>query len=320
MSGVERPLAGPPDDAALPVLVTGAGGFLGGAVVRAFAAHGASVAAVGRDPTRLPRGPRVIPLVGRLDDPAVWRAAPRTRAVLHFAYASDLRGRADAETIAAADLAMTAAAVAIARRDDAPMLLASTGSLYGAAHRPFVEDDPTDLSQDIDGYLAAKLACESLVVAELPPDRRLIARFFFAYGPGARAGSLFDRLLRPTPGGRPVALDGENGLLTNPIHIDDAAEGARRLIEAGARGVVNLGGPEIIALRAFGDRAAQLGGWTPRYVHIPPHRPPMLAGALDRLTALTGWRPALDVETGLRRALSVSSQAPARSADLMAVP
>lgn len=291
----------------LPVLVTGAGGFVGRAAVRALTAAGRPVLTLGRSAAALPPGvPGVVADLSRPDDLPV---LPRLGAVLHFAYASDLRGRADSAAIVAVDTAMTRSALALAGRDDAHFVLASTASLYGTADRPLSEDDPLNTADDLDGYLAAKLACERLAAdLEGAPRRRLVLRMVFPYGPGVRQGTLFDRLLWPERAVRPVRLDGRDGIATNPIHIDDLGEAVVRLLAVEATGAVNLAGPETATLRAIGDRAASLCGTVARYEEVPAHRPPLLTAAIGRLERLTGWRPPTGIEDGLRRTYAALHQ------------
>lgn len=277
------------------MLVTGAGGFLGRAVACALAAAGSPVVATGRAAARLPSKPNLTP---RVVDPSGCfdpNDLPPLAAVLHFAYPADLRGRADAPTVIAADLAMTAAAAGLAAATGARFVMASTGSLYGTADRPFVESDPLTTVDDVDGYLPAKLRAEETARGIVAPDRLLILRMFFPYGPGMRRNSLFDRLLRPGPASAPVRLDGEDGIRTNPIHVDDVCEAARRLLERRACGAFNLGGPEILSLREIGDRAARLTGVAPRYEVVPARRPPLLAGNIDLLRRTLDWAPELTV-------------------------
>lgn len=292
------------------VLVTGAGGFLGRAAACALAAAGRSVVAVGRSLARLPAGgPGLLPLEIDLSRPFDPDALPPVSAVLHFAYPADLRGCADGPTIAKVDLTMTAAAAELAARKEARFVMASTGSLYGTAERPFVETDPLTVADDVDGYLPAKLRAEEVARSLVGPERLLILRLFFPYGPGMRRDSLFDRLVNPDRASAPVRLDGEDGILTNPAHVDDVCEAVRRLLERRACGVVNLGGPEILSLREIGDRAAALLGATPRRLSVPARRPPMLAGDLGLLRRLLDWTPPTTLDIGLRRCLAVRSQA-----------
>lgn len=297
----------PVSPASLPILVTGASGFIGRAASLALAGAGRPVLALGRRGAALPVHPGVTALAADLTEPGLIATLPPVGAVLHLAYASDRRGVADTAAIVAADLRMTEAALAIARRHGARFLLASTGSLYGTADRPFVEDDPTGTAQDLDGYLAAKLACEALVRERCAPAACLVVRLFFPYGPGMRRDTLFDRLLWPARATRPVQLDGADGLVTNPVHIDDVAEALCRLLAVPVSGAVNLGGPETVTLRSIGDRAARLGGHAARYTSVVPTRAPMLAGDLGRLGRLLGWLPAIGIDEGLRRTLSADS-------------
>lgn len=293
------------------ILVTGASGFLGGAVARRLAAAGSPVVALGRVASRLPRGPNLLPLAADLarSPPDPERLPPLT-AVLHFAYAADLRGRVDAAAIVDADLATTSGALDLAARSGARFLLASTGSLYGTAERPFTETDPSTTVDDFDGYLLAKLRAEELARDRLPASALTIFRMFFPYGPGMRRHSLFDRLLWPTPASAPIRLDGEDGILTNPIHVDDLCVAVERSLARPVAGTFNLGGPEILSLREIAERAGRLTGVAPRYVRVVAERPPMLAGNLDRSRRLLDWEPALTIDAGLRRCLA-STPAPA---------
>ena len=145
----------------MSVVVTGAAGFLGRALVASLAVDGIPVVAVDRRPP--PDGPGVTALRADLldRDPAVTEALRRADAVFHLAGRPGVR-----DTGAAADAARTrdnvhaTAAVLATVPPGPPLVVTSSSSVYGgAAGRPSRESDPL---RPLGGYARSKVAVERL--------------------------------------------------------------------------------------------------------------------------------------------------------------
>jgi len=177
-------------------LVTGAGGFIGGAVVRAFLAEGWAVdAAVHR---RVPDELRAAAAAGRvrlrtadLSDPAAAAAlfAPEAGrgppdAVVHCAARVSDVGRRSAFRRANFDAVRHVAAAALAR-GAGRFVFVSTTDVYGLRDFRGEAEDALPLRADPPHpYPEFKIASEHWLRANLPPERWTILRPGAAWGPG----------------------------------------------------------------------------------------------------------------------------------------
>lgn len=269
------------------VVVTGASGFLGGAVVRALSARaGVRVEPVSR---------RSVPGAVRV---AAYTEAPRGDVLVHLAEQADrakacaLGDRYEAET------ATTLAALLDGRYGRA--IYASSAVLYGdASTEPHTADDPVCVN---DSYTRSKRRGE---LAALASPGGIAVRVANVYGPGMSAANVMSRILGQIPGSGPVEV-----MDTTPVRdfvwIEDAAEAFAALAARdGDGGVFNVGmgmGTSIgavarlaLALSGEGDRPIATTG-TPR--------PSTLIVDGSRTTERCGWRPRTTLADGLALLLS----------------
>jgi nucleoside-diphosphate-sugar epimerase len=180
------------------VLVTGAGGFIGGAIVREFLAQGWAVdAAVRRcvpDELRAAAAEgRVRLRVADLSDPSSSAAlfAPEAGrapvdAVVHGAGRASDTGRRSAFRRANYDAVRHLAAAALAR-GAGRFVFVSTTDVYGLRDFRGEAEDALPLRADPPHpYPAFKIAAEQWLRANLPPDRWTILRPGAVWGPGDR--------------------------------------------------------------------------------------------------------------------------------------
>jgi UDP-N-acetyl-alpha-D-quinovosamine dehydrogenase len=191
------------EQSAGPIVVTGAGGFIGGALVQRLAGSGAQVRAVLRRPAALPPGAEAR-LAGDLDAAAPWPALlAGARAVVHLASRAHApaqgAGWIEAEAATAAALARAAAAAGIGR-----IVLLSSIKVLGEAtpDRPFRADQRP---APVEAYGHAKARGEEAMRAEAGAILAVI-RPPLVYGPGVKGN--FRALLRLADRGVPLPLAG----------------------------------------------------------------------------------------------------------------
>jgi UDP-glucose 4-epimerase len=151
--------------AAERLVVTGAGGYLGGRVVGHLAAEGHPVAAWSRRPA--PWLPVDVTSIDLLDDTvAIAGALEGAAAVVHLAGANEARAVDDPERaltstiVAARRIAQSCAAMGVKR-----VVYVSTMHVYGAALAPGAHVTEATVTEPRSGYAIARLAAEHVIAA-----------------------------------------------------------------------------------------------------------------------------------------------------------
>lgn len=128
------------------------------------------------------------------------------------------------------------------------------------------------------------------------------ARVFFPYGPGEPPGRLIPAVIGAVLDGRPVETT-HGRQVRDFIHVADVAEALRRLLRAEAEGAVNVGSGRPVALRDVIGTITEIAGGAEliRFGarQAAAHEPPALVASVQRLEALTGWRPQTNLRAGL---------------------
>ncbi len=136
-------------------------------------------------------------------------------------------------------------------------------------------------------------------------------RIFSVYGPGDHEGSLVNTCLKTFAAGRTMEL-GDCARPWNYLYIDDLVEGllALAFCEKAAGGVYNLAGDRS-ATRPLRDYVEEMhalcgGRGSCAYGKLPPNAEgaARLAPSIDKITAVTGWKPRVRFEEGIRRMLA----------------
>jgi UDP-glucuronate decarboxylase len=133
-----------------------------------------------------------------------------------------------------------------------------------------------------------------------------IARIFNTYGPGMNSGDgrVVINFIVQALTDQPITVYGD-GLQTRSFcYVDDLLDGIQLLMHPANEfaGPVNLGNPVEITVRELAERIVRLTDSAspiqlkPLPIDDPPRRRPDIALASQRL----GWRPRVDLDTGLR--------------------
>jgi UDP-glucuronate 4-epimerase len=204
------------------------------------------------------------------------------------------------------------------------LLLASTSSVYGANEKiPFAESDKADEQMTI--YAATKKSMELMAhsYAHLFHVPTTAFRFFTVYGPWGRPDMALFKFVDAIRNDRPIEIYGEGQMSRDFTYIDDLVEGIVRLIaiapdeanrvtsdtftdtlsrHAPFR-VVNVGGGKPVELMHFVETIEAVLG-KPAIRKMLPMQPGDVHrtfAAPDLLVALTGFKPSIEVEEGVRR-------------------
>jgi nucleoside-diphosphate-sugar epimerase len=318
-----------------PVLVTGAAGFIGAAVVRCLAGDGIAVLAGQRNsalPTDIIGLSGVTAVACNLDDVAQVRKACRgADAIVHAAYGDPAELAAQAERLLDA-----ASAAGITR-----IVLLSSIAVYGAAQGRCDETRP--LGGAVDAYGSGKQRCEELLRIWVQADeerRAVVFRPGAVYGRSSRLW-IENMISRINAGGiGDFGSDGEG--LAPLIHVDDVARAVAIALAHPWREdqppllTLNLTYPQDVTWNTYFDALARRAGldtvrritpWRLRLQQMlrlpakamakaglptiqgPAATPGSAEMALfarrsdypvDAARREIGWEPGIDLETGLR--------------------
>lgn len=294
-------------------LVTGAGGFIGRALMRCLVARGVRVC--GADlPGRLAgTGGRSADFTdvdsARAQIAAAARDIGKEATVFHLAGIAHAGLCRDAPSAAfSANVAATANVLEACRVNGLRRVVFPSTALVYSLPRPLpIDEDAPVSARSI--YAASKIAAEALL-AGYARDFGFsvdIARLGNVYGPDGPADSVVGTLLRQ------VAREGRIQLKTlapvrDFVHRDDVAEGLARLGEAGAEPglrIFNLSSGVATSVGTLAELMAEAAGRPFLPVELEPGtgQDDRLVLDVQRLRHRTGWVPARSLLDGLKEAL-----------------
>lgn len=233
------------------IFVAGASGVIGRRLCRLLVDDGWAVIGTTRSPDKAPdlRAIGVEPVVLDVFDAASLTdsvRAARPRVVIH--QLTDLPDALDPAQMAAARIRnarirelgtrnLVAAAVAAGARR---MIAQSIAFAYAPGPMPYREDSPLNLDDPVSGLTARAVASLEAQVLSAPFEG-IVLRYGKLYG----AGTGFDA---PPAGG--------------PLHVDAAADAARRAVSHGTPGIYNVTEEDGTV---SSEKAARLLGWQPDF-------------------------------------------------------
>ncbi|MBT0654393.1 UDP-glucuronic acid decarboxylase family protein [Geomobilimonas luticola] len=201
----------------------------------------------------------------------------------------------------------------LAKRVRARILQASTSEVYGDPQvHPQTEEywgnvNPIGLRSCYD---EGKRVAETLMMdyhRQNGVDVRII-RIFNTYGPrmAVNDGRVVSNFIVQALKGEDLTVYGRGGQTRSFCFVDDLVEGMVRMMECeDFVGPVNLGNPAETTILEFAERIISLTGsrskivFKPLPADDPQQRQPDISLAGSRL----GWRPAVDVEAGLKQTI-----------------
>jgi UDP-glucose 4-epimerase len=295
--------------------VIGGAGFLGSHLTPLLVQSGRTVTVLGRRPATgcvLPAGVNYVACDygnrDRLKD-----FLRDTEEVIHLAYSTVPKTSFEdpiydlvSNLPASVGLLQEAAAAGVRK----VVLVSSGGTVYGVAKSlPIDEDHATS---PISPYGITKLTIEKYAgmfgtLSGLPV---VIARPGNAYGEGQRAFAeqgFVATAMYSVLQGKAIEIFGSPGTIRDYIHVSDVARGILAALEHGQSGhAYNIGTGKgrnnIDVLRMIGP-LAQHAGFSLRIKESPSRTFDVPANVLDssKLAAISGWRPEVTFEEGIRR-------------------
>ena len=133
-------------------------------------------------------------------------------------------------------------------------IYASTGGLYRSSIEPCYEMDPVKLNEGPLGYyFGTKYASETLIQTFKSLMSVQILRPFFIYGQNQKNDMFIPRLIDNVRQGRPITLQGENGILVNPVYVDDAVSLISECLSVSDGLTINVAGSEVLSIREISE-------------------------------------------------------------------
>ncbi len=311
------------------ILVTGATGFVGRALIDRMLADGRAVrAAVRTLPTELPA--QVEPIaVGDIGPDTDWtRAVEGIDAIVHLAARVHMTGEDAGDALPRFRAVNAAGSAALARAARAAgvrrLVLLSTTTVYGdrSVGRPFDESTPP---APVTPYAQSKLEGEQLAsdILKGSPTELVVLRPPLVYGPDAKGN--FARLVRLVQRGIPLPL-GSVRNRRSLVFVGNLADAILRALDhpaAAGRTYIVSDGEDVSTPELIARLAAALGR-QPRLIAFPPALL-RLAGTLlgrgdeigrllddmavdsSRIRTELGWRPPFTVDEGLSHSVALTS-------------
>ncbi len=307
------------------VLVTGAGGFIGGHLCELLVREGASVRGLARYNSRNDRGTldwldsevsdQIEVMLGDVRDvESVARAMEGVEVVFHLAAQiaipySYLNPRDFSETnvLGTLNVAQAALGAGVHR-----MVHTSTSEVYGTAQTvPITETHPLEPQSP---YAASKLGADKLVDSynrsfELPT---VVLRPFNTYGPFQSARAVIPTIISQALAGGPLRL-GSLDPRRDMTYVADTAAGFLAAATAGDQAVgrtVQLGTGYDVSIGDIVELVGDLVGrelvveTDPDRVRPPASEVLRLISGPDLAAELIGWRPTTELRDGLARTIA----------------
>jgi UDP-glucose 4-epimerase len=309
-----------------PVLITGGLGFIGSNLARRLADLGAQVTVI--DSLIPAYGGRLINLAGYADRVRINIADVRDEHSMDYlvrgqAYIFNLAGQVshldsmhDPYTDLDINCRSQLSILEACRKHNPGVRLVYSGTrqVYGRPrYLPVDERHPVD-PVDVNGVNKVAGEWYHIVYQRVYGLRTTSLRLTNTYGPRMRVvdarqtflGIWLRRLLE----GDAIRVFGDGAQRRDFTYVDDAVEALLQtaLAEAAVGEIYNLGGDEVVSLRALAELLIALnGGGRYELVPFPAEQKAIdigdYYGSYDRLEAALGWRPQVDLRTGLARTL-----------------
>lgn len=155
-----------------------------------------------------------------------------------------------------------------------------------------------------------------------------VARFHNIFGPqgtweGGRekAPAALCRKVAETPDGGEIEIWGDGRQTRSFLYVDECLEGVRRLMESDFSGPVNIGSDEMVSINQLADAVMSLAGKSLRIRHIPGPLGVRGRNSDNHLVeARLQWRPTQPLRHGLKQTYAwIAAQVAQRTGPRMAV-
>jgi dTDP-glucose 4,6-dehydratase len=197
----------------------------------------------------------------------------------------------------------------LARKKSARILIASTSEVYGD---PTVNPQPEEYWGNVNPvgprgvYDEAKRFQEAMTMAyhTFHGLETRIVRIFNTYGPRMRLndGRVLPAFIGQALRGEDLTVFGDGSQTRSFCYVDDLVEGIYRLLFSDYALPVNIGNPDEITIKQFGEEIIKLTGTKQKMVFepLPTDDPKQRRPDIKKAKALLGWEPKIGRAEGLK--------------------
>lgn len=197
----------------------------------------------------------------------------------------------------------------LAKSKNARMLIASTSEVYGD---PNVNPQPEEYWGNVNPvgprgvYDEAKRFQEAMTMAyhTFHGLETRIVRIFNTYGPRMRLndGRVLPAFIGQALRGEDLTVFGDGSQTRSFCYVDDLIEGIYRLLLSDYAMPVNIGNPDEITIKQFGEEIIKLTGTNQKLVlrDLPVDDPKQRRPDITKARAILGWEPKVSRAEGLK--------------------
>ncbi|TDQ10370.1 UDP-glucuronic acid decarboxylase family protein [Pedobacter metabolipauper] len=197
----------------------------------------------------------------------------------------------------------------LAKNKNARMLIASTSEVYGD---PSVNPQPEEYWGNVNPvgprgvYDEAKRFQEAMTMAyhTFHGVETRIVRIFNTYGPRMRLndGRVLPAFIGQALRGEDLTVFGDGSQTRSFCYVDDLIEGIYRLLLSDYAQPVNIGNPDEITIKQFGEEIIKLTGTTQKLVlrDLPVDDPKQRRPDITKAQQILGWEPKVSRAEGLK--------------------
>ena len=206
----------------------------------------------------------------------------------------------------------------LAKAKNARILVASTSEVYGD---PLLHPQPESYWGNVNPvgprgvYDEAKRFLEAITMAyhNFHGVETRIVRIFNTFGPRMRVedGRVLPAFFSQAIRGEGLTVLGDGSQTRSFCYVDDLVEGIYRLLLSDHAQPVNIGNPDEITIKEFGEEILELVG-NPKarlvYMPLPVDDPKVRQPDITKAREILGWEPKVSRDEGLRRTLDYFRQ------------
>jgi dTDP-glucose 4,6-dehydratase len=197
----------------------------------------------------------------------------------------------------------------LAKSKKARMIIASTSEVYGD---PNVNPQPEEYWGNVNPvgprgvYDEAKRFQEAMTMAyhTFHGLETRIVRIFNTYGPRMRLndGRVLPAFIGQALRGEDLTVFGDGSQTRSFCYVDDLVEGIYRLLLSDYSQPMNIGNPDEITIKQFGEEIIKLTGTTQKLVlrDLPVDDPKQRRPDITKAREILGWEPKVSREEGLK--------------------